>query len=533
MQMMKKRRRFYLGLVGSVAALFSVAFLVSCGGSSMTSMTASTSGTVITTLSDPPTCKEHVFVTITKVTANFSATAGSSDSGWQTLVDLSGSPMQVDLSTLNPTAQPGFCGTLFKLGSGPLPAGKYQQIRLYLLANNAASGPSNDSCNGAGWNCVIPDGSTTPQELTLPSEVQTGIKIPASQISSGGLTVTAGQSVDLNIDINSCASIVKAGNSGKYLLKPVLHADEVTLNNNNLSGTVIEANTRNEPSPGAPVAGALVLLENGITSVPLNGSTATRTDQVVMSALTNSDGTFDFCPLPPDSNTFDVVVTGQTAQGSGVTATTTTYNPSVVLGVPVGGSAGNIPLYAETTTGSDTGLVSTTPAVISGQITSTSATSTPVAGSVQISAFQSVTSGSNTVNLTIPIFTTDPNFASTPADNLSDSQPPTFTTVATPDSACADTTMDCVVYSIPVPASAVAVGNYDSTAGNTVTAPTATDTATYTINALADGSNGLLNCSTSSTTSDPVTATPGTTTDQTAVPSLTFTLTGCSAPTTP
>ncbi len=517
---MKKQRRHYLGILGALAGLCSLALVVSCGGGSTTATLGSSSGTVNAYLSDPPTCSEHVYVTITKVTANLSATAGSSDSGWQTLADLSGSPMQVDLSELNPTAQPGFCGTLFKLGSGPLPAGKYQQIRLYLLANSATSGPSNNSCSGAGWNCVIPDGSTTPQELTLPSEVQTGIKIPASQITSGGLTVAAGQSVDLNIDINSCASIVKAGNSGKYLLKPVLHAGEVTLNNNTLSGTVIQASTGNEPNPGAPVPNALVLLEQRVTS----GTTTTSV--VKMSAETNANGTFEFCPLPPGSSTFDVVVTGQTTQGSGATQTTTTYNPSVVLDVPAGGSTGNIPIFAETATGSGTGLVSTDPGSISGQISTTCATSTAVAGSVQISAFQSVTDGGTTVNLTIPVF----DASSDPADNLSEGQPPSFLTVATPTSSCATPTTDCVGYTIMVPASAVAVGTYDSNTGNNVQPPSATDSATYTVNALADGSNGLLTCSAPSTTTTTFTVTPGATTDASTQPDLNFALNGCTAP---
>lgn len=513
---MKNPRTFCLGVLASICALFSLAFVVSCGGGSTTTM--NTGGTVNTGLSDPPTCTEfsHVFVTITKVTAHLNANAGPNDSGWQTLVDLTGSPKQVDLLTLNPTATPGFCGTLFMLASSTLPAGTYQQIRFFLLANNAASGPSSNACGSAGFNCVVPTNSSTPAELQLPSEAQTGIKIPSSQITQGGLTVTAGQSVDLNIDFDSCASVVQEGN-GQFRLKPVLHAGEVSLNNNSISGKVVEGS--GAPNPGQPVPSALVLLEQ-----PATVGSATI-DEVVMSGTAKPDGTFAFCPVMGSSN-FDVVVAGQTTQTITGITTTTTYNPSVVLGVPVGGGTGSIPLFAETTTGSSTGLVSTNPGTISGQISSTSATSMPVAGSVQISALQAVTSGGSTINLTIPVF----QASSTPAGNMSDSQPPTFTTVVAPTSACATATADCVGYSIQVPASAVAVGNFSSSSGNTITAPSSTTQASYTINALADGSNGLLTCSPSAVTSNAVTVMSGTTVNQTNEPSLSFSFTGCTAP---
>ena len=68
--------------------LTSVGLVLSCGGTSST-MT-STTGTVNTSLTDPPSPNfsaefDHVYVTITKITANISSSAGPNDSGWQTL----------------------------------------------------------------------------------------------------------------------------------------------------------------------------------------------------------------------------------------------------------------------------------------------------------------------------------------------------------------------------------------------------------------------------------------------------------------
>jgi hypothetical protein len=52
--------------------------------------------------------------------------------------------------------------------------------------------------------------------LTTPSAQQSGLKMNAD------ITVPAGQQVDFAIDFDACKSFVKAGKSGKILLKPVL-----------------------------------------------------------------------------------------------------------------------------------------------------------------------------------------------------------------------------------------------------------------------------------------------------------------------
>jgi len=516
--MKKSRVHAYTILGFSLVLSLAVAAMISCGSSS-TSSTTPTTGTVQTSLSDPPTCSatySHVYVTITQIQANLSSTAGPSDSGWQTLVDLTSSPKQVDLLSLNPAATTGFCGTLYMLGTKALPPGKYQQIRMILLSNTASTAPATNACT-TGFNCVVPTGGSA-SELQLNSQAQTGIKIPASQIANGGLTVTAGQSVDFNIDFDTCASIVQEGN-GQYRMKPVLHAGEVTTNTNTISGTVVEG--AGSPNPGAVIPNAIVLLEQPDTSTP-------PTDHVVWAGVANTDGTFAFCPLASDGTNYDVVVAGTTTQTILSVTTTTTYNPSVVFGVPIGGATGNIPLFAETGTGQS--------ATIGGQI-QTSGTGAGVAGNVQLSALQSVTNGSSTVNITVPVLLA----GSAPSGNATNSQPPVYTTVtntsASTPPGCATGTADCVGYSVNVPASAAAVGAYDSTSGNTVTAPSSTSTATYTINGLADGSNGLLTCTTptgGSATSNSVTVTPGSAISSSGTtpsePTLDLAFSGCTAP---
>src|SRR5256885_11301321 len=137
------------------ASIWLMAF-TSCGGGTQNS-TSSMVGKVTTSITDPPTCAARyssVWVTVTKVVAHISSDAGSSDNGWVTLVDLTNGPMQIDLLSLASTA----C-TLKTLGSTTgLSPGKYQQIRLILLANDATGAtPSPNGCGSGGLNGLVPD----------------------------------------------------------------------------------------------------------------------------------------------------------------------------------------------------------------------------------------------------------------------------------------------------------------------------------------------------------------------------------------
>ena len=75
---------------------------------------------------------------------------------------------------------------------------------------------------------LAPPQIQAPQPLLLSSESKTGIKIPSGQIAGGAFTVASGETKDLNINFDTCASIVVQGN-GQFRLKPVLHAGEVAL----------------------------------------------------------------------------------------------------------------------------------------------------------------------------------------------------------------------------------------------------------------------------------------------------------------
>src|SRR6266581_5377009 len=230
------RLRIYIGLLLAIVAL--AIFLMSCSGGSKP-------GTVNTSISDPPTCAapqgpyRHVYVTVNDVLIHQSASASASDAGWIHLASgLKDNPLQVDLLGV---ANQCF---LAMLGSAEIEPGTYQQIRV-VLAPNSASVNNNKCGNVANCLMLTSDPSNTPQVLQLSSETQTGIKIPSGQIAGGSFTIGSGQTKDLNIDFDACASVVVQG-SGQYRLKPVLHAGEVSLQSasSSIGGTIIDGSTQ-------------------------------------------------------------------------------------------------------------------------------------------------------------------------------------------------------------------------------------------------------------------------------------------------
>jgi len=353
------------------AAICFWGFVAGCGEGGDSS---SPTGTVNTSISDPPTCKapngsfSNVFVTITRVRAHKSPNAGPNDSGWVDLVDLRDQPQQIDLLNL-----PDDNCILILLGSATgIPAGQYQQIRFYLLSNSPASGertPQPNLCQGYGFNCVVLAAGGGMETLQLSSEAQTGIKIPSAQIAGGRFTVPDGQAVDLNIDFDACSSIVLQG-SGQYRLNPVLHAGEVSRTTNAISGVVVDNN---------------VGVENAIVFLEQRDIFDSTIDRVLRQKFTDSEGKFLFCPLTP--GTYDVVVGGQ-AKGKN-------YVPTITLDVGVGTAIGTIPLVG-----------ATAPASISGQVKAGMASGQQV--DIDIGALQNATTSLRVTVPVLPGSTTNP-----------------------------------------------------------------------------------------------------------------------------
>lgn len=387
-------------------------------------------GTVNVSLSDPPSCMppnghfEHVYVTVRSVQAHTSASAGDNTAGWQELApQLASAPMQIDLFSKANTN----C-VLAQLGSASLPVGNYQQIRLLLLSNTPAAGaavPSPNACAGNGFNCAIMDDSTI-HELVLSSQDNTGLKIPPGQIVGGPIQVTAGQSVDLNIDFNACASIVQQGN-GAFRLKPTLTAAQVSPNNSGIGGQVVDSLTK------APIAGNVIVAIEQPDSMGI--------DRIVMQAAADPQGNFRFCPLP--MGTFDIVVV---ALGTG----NVPYNATAALNVPNGTNLGTMPLVAE--------VGATDPAILQGFVTAKTATGGATVD-VSLAALQPINlSGGGTRQLYIPLqniqaTALNPAVDSTGLISIADS---TNCPTGSPAGA------NCAPYTLVVPASNPSVGFFAS-----------------------------------------------------------------------
>lgn len=280
-------QRHRLPLIGGTA-LAAALLITACGGGGSNPST----GTLRLSLTDAPACGyDSVFVTVEKVRVHQSGSAGDNDAGWSEVT--LAAPQRVDLLTLTN-------GTLLPLGQTELPSGSYTQMRLVLAANTAANPLAN---------AIKPTGGVE-TALSTPSGQQSGLKMNVN------LDVPAGEIADFAIDFDACKSFVKAGNSGNYLLKPVLSVIPIlSAAGQRIVGFV---------DPSLITAGATV-------SAQLAGAAVRATPPDVT-------GRFTLYPVPAGS--YDLVITA----GGRVSA--------VITGVPVSNAAA-------TTIGSATARINT------------------------------------------------------------------------------------------------------------------------------------------------------------------------------
>lgn len=429
-------RKICLQLAVGLSAVVMVAGWAACGGNNSAQITPTVTNV---TLSDPATCAgpsgpySHVYVTVTDVQASTSA---SGSGGFTDLTpNLKSAPQQIDL-----LGQANNQCFLASLGSTTqLQAGDYQQIRLILADNSTAV--TGNKCGSNGANCVVLNDGTA-AKLNLASEAQTGIKIPAGQIAGGKFTVQAGTTQDLNIDFNTCDSIVVEGN-GQYRLKPVLHAGEVSTTATSITGTVVDKAT------GAAVSGT--------TMVALEQKDAGGTDRIFMATLADAGGHFVFCPVPAGS--YDVVATA-------ISTNNIIYAATLTTGVSVGSNVGTIPLVA-----------AQAPASLAGEVTTSTGTAA-AAADISLSALQSATVGTNAVVFTVPLTAQSSGTAS----------------LATAAGASCAANTNCAAYTLQVPGAPANAGAFS--AGGTTWAQATAATVDYTVeaDAFVPSSGGTTDC---------------------------------------
>lgn len=172
-------------------------------------------------LTDAPAAYDKVLVNIKEVRINLGepeaegVPEGSTKGKWVNYPLSPNFAQSIDLLTLRNG------GTMYMGEPLALPAGKISQIRLIL--------------NETG-NAVVVDGVEQP--LTTPSGQTSGLKIKFNE------TLQPNGVYDIMLDFDAGRSVVKAGNSGKYILKPVINAKTVSAEFGVIKGFVLPSEAK-------------------------------------------------------------------------------------------------------------------------------------------------------------------------------------------------------------------------------------------------------------------------------------------------
>lgn len=285
------RHRF--AVRSALVALAASIGLAACGGSDAP---APANGALRVSLTDAPGCRigedtvTAVWVTVERVRVHASGDAGEGMAGWTDLAV--NPPKKINLIDL-------VNGKLEELGTVPIPAGHYTQIRLVLRPNmgNVAS------------HSMMLRGQEVP--LQTPSGMQSGLKVIRP------FTVEPETLADLVIDFDACRSIVMMGN-GAYALKPTLTATMKTV-----AGIVGYV----DPAVGDATVSAQ---KDGVV---YRSTTPYATGQFVLAYLDPGAGPYTFVVTSPSRGTS--VVPGVGVSTSAVTTLSTQAQP---IPLPAAGS---------------------------------------------------------------------------------------------------------------------------------------------------------------------------------------------------
>ncbi len=238
-------------------AALAVCLFISCSDDDSDEETAR----VMVRMTDAPGDYDAVFVDVQDVMIKANATGGNDEEGWISVGN-------VETGVYDLLELTG--GVTQLLANSEVPAGFYSQMRLVLGNNNS----------------IIVNGETQP--LSTPSAQQSGLKLQLNQ------ELEAGKDYEFLLDFDVDRSIVSAGSSGGFSLKPVIRMS-ATAQTGVISGEV-------HPSAinGAGIQ-SLVKAENATTTI---------------SAYTNANGAFVLNGVP--AGTYRITVTPAVASGLSV-----------------------------------------------------------------------------------------------------------------------------------------------------------------------------------------------------------------------
>jgi len=197
------------------------------------------------------------------------------EGGWKSFGTNNDYPINVDLTELT-------AGNSLILADTIIPSGMMKQIRLVLSDNNTLVIE-----NEAGE-------AEEPVHLDTPSAQQSGLKLKLNEELEPGYSYT------FILDWDVQKSIVKAGNSGKYNLKPVIRVN-AEVNSGSIMGKVEGDLTDDEVDN--PIA-----LDNA--KVEIYKTPILEGDDSIASTYTNANGEFKFVGLEAGSYILEIKSVG-------------------------------------------------------------------------------------------------------------------------------------------------------------------------------------------------------------------------------
>ena len=200
-------------LACTLCLLFASLILFSCGSGGGSSSSDST-GTLSMSLTDEPASEYSAFyITINDIQVHLKGNEDD-DENWRSVAAPT-LPKTFNIKDLT-------AGVREEIGLADLPVDDYTQMRL-IIGDTPDDGinTEGESHESNGFANYVIDKNGEYHELKIPSGYQTGFKIVH------GFSISTEQTTELLLDFVASQSVVIAGNSGKWLLKPTIKVGDM------------------------------------------------------------------------------------------------------------------------------------------------------------------------------------------------------------------------------------------------------------------------------------------------------------------